>query len=201
MSINDQKLKELGVSIEDTPTVFIIHLGTLQMNILLSFKDESPESLESLSDHYAITGVTDMDRSKVLIIYDILKQDIDDPHDIQNYIYKKRQYQTMCKYAPNIAKTFFYESNKRDLLIKKIKDAIDLAFKTFEGNKDFIDTSNGIIISTSCGNISNFHMEELINEVIHTYFVVISEITNNELCNKYYLINKKENEENDNDAN
>ena len=44
-------------------------------------------------------------------------------------------------------------------------------------------------------------MQGLVDKVIHTNFNVINEIIDNELFKKYYVIKKKENEDNDNNAN
>lgn len=61
---------------------------------------------------------------------------------------------------------------------------------------------DSIIILTKYNPFSsNRYMQGLVDKVIHANFNVINEIIDNELFKKYYVIKKKENEDNDNNAN
>lgn len=198
MNTFEEKLKALGVSIEDTPMLIIVQLSVLNMTSLASFKNETSESLQNLRDHYSITAIKGYDNYKTLIIYDFLENDINDPRDIQNYIMKKRNFQSLCKYLPEIRKTFFYNESETSYIELKMVNAINLAFKSFED--DGFDDQLLISVPHAKGG-SNYHMDILIDKIICNNFLVIYEIFDNELSKKYYLIKKKENKENDSDAN
>lgn len=184
--------------LENTPMLKFVLGSPLNLTQLyVKFKDCNPEELQRLKDHYVLLTVNGYEDNFVsVIVYDIYDKDIDEPGDIKYYMTNKRNLQTMQKHCPEILSTFLYKN--RNLLIRKFVDIINLAFLSFRKKNESPDT---LIISAPYNPYSvNCHMQGIVDETIHTKFDVISEIFDNELNNKYYVIKERRINKDDNDA-
>lgn len=194
---NDNKLREFMGVLENTPILNILLFDPMKMAEITNFGDNEPEHLKIIHDRYSLIKYSEEERYYNTISLDILIRDINDPNDI-NYMELKRRYQYVQKYVPNLIPIFFYNEDEETFLENKYKNIIDF---TLQFAKDDL-SMDSIIISTKYNPFSsNRYMQGLVDKVIHTNFNVINEIIDNELFKKYYVIKKKENEDNDNNAN
>ena len=195
--MENNKLREFMGVLENTPILNILLFDPMKMSKITNFKDNEPEHLKIIHDRYSLIKYSEEERYYNTISLDILIRDINDPNDI-NYIELKRRYQYIQKHIPNLIPIFFYNEDEETFLENKYKNIIDF---TLQLAKDDL-SMDSIIISTKYNPFSsNKYMQGLVDKVIHTNFNVINEIIDNELFKKYYVIKKKENEDNDNNAN
>lgn len=195
--MENNKVREFMGVLENTPILNILLFDPMKMSEFTNFGNNEPEHLKIIHDRYSLIKYSEEERYYNTISLDILIRDINDPNDI-NYIELKRRYQYIQKHIPNLIPIFFYNEDEETFLENKYKNIIDF---TLQLAKDDL-SMDLIIISTKYNPFSsNRYMQGLVDKVIHTNFNVINEIIDNELFKKYYVIKKKENEDNDNNAN
>lgn len=195
--MENNKVREFMGVLENTPILNILLFDPMKMSEFTNFGNNELEHLKIIHDRYSLIKYSEEERYYNTISLDILIRDINDPNDI-NYIELKRRYQYIQKHIPNLIPIFFYNEDEETFLENKYKNIIDF---TLQLAKDDL-SMDLIIISTKYNPFSsNRYMQGLVDKVIHTNFNVINEIIDNELFKKYYVIKKKENEDNDNNAN
>ncbi len=195
--MENNKLREFMGVLENTPILNILLFDPMKMFEFTNFGDNEPEHLKIIHDRYSLIKYSEEERYYNTISLDILIRDINDPNDI-NYIELKRRYQYVQKYVPNLIPIFFYNEDEETFLENKYKNIIDF---TLQFVKDDLSMDSIIILTKYNPFSSNRYMQGLVDKVIHANFNVINEIIDNELFKKYYVIKKKENEDNDNNAN
>lgn len=195
--MENNKLREFMGVLENTPILNILLFDPMKMFEFTNFGDNEPEHLKIIHDRYSLIKYSEEERYYNTISLDILIRDINDPNDI-NYIELKRRYQYVQKYVPNLIPIFFYNEDEETFLENKYKNIIDF---TLQFVKDDLSMDSIIILTKYNPFSSNRYMQGLVDKVIHGNFNVINEIIDNELFKKYYVIKKKENEDNDNNAN
>lgn len=195
--MENNKLREFMGVLENTPILNILLFDPMKMFEFTNFGDNEPEHLKIIHDRYSLIKYSEEERYYNTISLDILIRDINDPNDI-NYIELKRRYQYVQKYVPNLIPIFFYNEDEETFLENKYKNIIDF---TLQFVKDDLSMDLIIILTKYNPFSSNRYMQGLVDKVIHANFNVINEIIDNELFKKYYVIKKKENEDNDNNAN